>query len=254
MPIRYFIELAYDGTDFHGWQIQPNGISVQGVLQDALSLMLRQNISVTGAGRTDTGVHATYYVAHFDTVKELKNISALIGRLNRYLGRSVAIFSITPVIETAHARFDAIERSYEYHVILSKNPFLDKFSTKLNYTPDWNLMNICCRKLIGTHDFTSFSKLHTDVKTNICRVYNAYWEFQDTDRAVFNISADRFLRNMVRAITGTLLDVGRGKITEEDFSQIFVAKNRNRAGMSMPPQGLFLTNIKYPDSIFRRLF
>ena len=226
---RYFIELAYNGSGYNGWQIQPNAPSVQEEINKALSLLLKQEINVTGAGRTDTGVHASFFVAHFESDVAISHTKALADKLNRFLGKNIAIKDIYAVLPDMHARFSAISRTYKYYINKNKNP----------------LMNNACELLLRYEDFTSFSKLHTDVKTNICHLMEANWEETD-EQLVFTIKADRFLRNMVRAIVGTLLDVGQGRITLEQFQQIIESKDRCKAGTSVPGNALFLCDIEYP--------
>ncbi len=242
---RYFIELAYNGSGYNGWQIQPNAPSVQGDINKALSLLLKQEINVTGAGRTDTGVHASFFVAHFDSETAILHTQALIDKLNRFLGKNIAIKDIYAVAPDAHARFSAISRTYKYYINKTKNPFSYPFAYRPHPLPDIRLMNKACELLLRYEDFTSFSKLHTDVKTNICHLMEAYWEETD-EQLVFTIKADRFLRNMVRAIVGTLLDVGQERITLEQFQKIIESKDRCKAGTSVPGNALFLCNIEYP--------
>jgi len=242
---RYFIELAYNGSEYNGWQIQPNAPSVQEDINRALSLLLKQDINVTGAGRTDTGVHASFFVAHFDSDVEIPYTKALTDKLNRFLGRNIAIKDIYPVFSDAHARFSAISRTYKYYINKTKNPFTYPFAYRPHPLPDIRLMNQACELLLHYKDFTSFSKLHTDVKTNICHLMEAGWE--DTEnQLVFTIKADRFLRNMVRAIVGTLLEVGQARITLDQFQKIIESKDRCKAGTSVPGNALFLCNIEYP--------
>ena len=242
---RYFIYLAYDGTRYHGWQIQPNGDSVQQQLMNALQTLLRREVvEVTGAGRTDTGVHAKLMVAHFDH-DEAIGYTLLADKLNRLLPPDISVFKVEPVNAEMHARFSAKARRYEYYVTLAKSPFLRQYRYKLHKVPDFQLMNQAVKMLLEVEDFTSFSKLHTDVKTNICHVSRAEWSQVDDVTWVFNIQADRFLRNMVRAIVGTLLEVGYGKLSLSDFQQVILRKDRCSAGMSVPAQGLFLADIQY---------
>lgn len=250
MKNRYFIQLSYKGTNYHGWQIQPNAISVQEILTKAFSTILREEIEITGAGRTDTGVHASYFIAHFDSEKENLNLDKkLIFKLNSYLPKDIAIYKILAVHPEAHARFDANSRTYYYYIHQQKDPFLLETSYYLPQKLDIDLMNKACELLFQFNDFTSFSKLHTDVKTNNCIIKKAFWT-QDYYKLKFTITADRFLRNMVRAIVGTLIDIGKKKITLEDFIQIIENKNRSDAGISVPAQGLFLANITYHKNIF----
>lgn len=246
---RYFTYLSYDGSAYHGWQIQPNGITVQECLEKALSTILRQPVSVTGAGRTDTGVHARLMVAHFDIETALSDTVVFTERLNRILPKDIAISKIVPVRNDAHSRFDALSRTYHYYLSFSKDPFNGRYSMKLHSSLDWEKMNRAAACLFNYTDFTSFSKLHTDVKTNNCKIMKAEWS-KEGNLFRFTIQADRFLRNMVRAIVGTLLDVGRGRLNIEDFCHIIETKNRCNAGTSVPAQALFLVDIAYPDKIF----
>lgn len=250
--MRYFMTLAYRGEPFHGWQRQPHDISVQQTVEEALGTILRCGVvPVVGAGRTDTGVNASKMVAHFDTVTPLPDDkSALIRGLNSLLGKDIALFSIIPVKDDAHARFDAVSRTYHYHVHNVKSPFSYPLSWQAPPGLDFALMNEAARLLLETDDFTSFSKLHTDVRTNICKVTRAEWVSEGEDRRVFIITADRFLRNMVRAVVGTLVDVGRGKLTVSQFREIIDRKDRCAAGTSMPAHALFLHDVTYPDSVF----
>ena len=243
---RYFVKLSYKGTHFHGWQIQPNALTVQEVLQKAFSLLLKEDIAITGAGRTDAGVHAVNYTAHFETSEPVNNIPDLIYKLNSFLSSDIAIHEIFPVKEDVHARFSALSRTYEYRIHQKKNPFLRETSLYVYEKLDFTAMNSVAKILFEYNDFTSFSKLHTDTKTNLCKIIRAEW-IDRNEQKVFIIEADRFLRNMVRAITGTLLDVGRGKINENDFRKIIESKNRSSAGASAPAHALFLTEIKYPE-------
>ncbi|MBN2806729.1 MAG: tRNA pseudouridine(38-40) synthase TruA [Prolixibacteraceae bacterium] len=243
---RYFLQLAYNGTDFHGWQFQPNAITVQEVLGKALSLLLRETIEVTGAGRTDTGVHASFYVAHFETSLRLDEPLKHVAKLNGLLPRSIRIDQLFEVHEQLHARFDAISRTYHYYISTHKEPFRDQLTSFVPYALNLELMNLAAGHLLKTTDFTSFSKLHTDVKTNNCKVVKAEWT-QREGLLVFEIQADRFLRNMVRAIVGSLVDVGRGKSSIDDFKMIIESRDRSRAGASALAKGLFLSDIQYPE-------
>ena len=242
---RYFLRLAYRGAPFHGWQVQPNAVSVQGEVEKAMSVVLRTHISVVGAGRTDTGVNARTMYAHFDFEGELPEKGRLLVSLNRLLGRDIAVHDIIPVHAGAHARFDASERSYKYFVSFEKTPFFYPLSWHCPKGLDITLMNEAARLLLDTADFTSFAKLHSDAKTNICKVTKAEWSLEGGSIAVFSITADRFLRNMVRAIVGTLIDVGRGKLSLEGFRRIIERKDRCAAGQSMPGEALFLWDVKY---------
>lgn len=239
--------LAYNGAPFHGWQSQPNAISVQQTIERALTTVLRKPTPIVGAGRTDTGVNARRMVAHFDHEKPVTDISKLLKAINTIVGPDIAIYSIAPVHDSAHARFDATSRTYHYYTVNHKSPFFHNLAWQEPASGlDFDAMNRAAALLLEVDDFTSFSKLHTDVKTNICNVTEAYWKEVDNCGHVFVISANRFLRNMVRAVVGTLIDVGRGKITIEQFQQIVDEKNRCAAGTSMPPQALYLWDIDYP--------
>lgn len=246
---RYFIYLAYDGTAYHGWQIQPNGTSIQERLMQALATLLRQEVEVTGAGRTDAGVHARLMVAHFDSPAPL-DTTLMTDKLNRLLPPDIAVYRLRPVRNDAHARFDATSRTYQYHITTAKNPFARQYSYRLFRTPDIGRMNEAAATLPLYTDFTSFSKLHTDVKTNNCRIMEAAWTQVDDVTWVFTIRADRFLRNMVRAVVGTLLEVGRGKMDVDGFRRVIEQKDRCRAGTSVPGNALFLVDVTYPDSLF----
>ncbi len=242
---RFFLRLSYRGAPFHGWQIQPNAVSVQGEIEKALSIILRAPMTIVGAGRTDTGVNARVMYAHFDFDNPLPDKGRLLVSLNRLVGRDIAIHDIIPVSDNAHARFDASERTYKYFVTFEKSPFFYGLSWYCTNDLDINKMNEAASLLLDTDDFTSFAKLHSDSKTNICHVSKAEWKMEGDAAAVFTISADRFLRNMVRAVVGTLVDVGRGKLTLDGFRKIIERKNRCAAGQSMPGEALFLWNVKY---------
>lgn len=246
---RYFIELAYNGSQFHGWQIQPNAITVQEVLNDALQKALRREVNVVGCGRTDTGVHASYFVAHFDMDDRVESVNKLVYKLNRIVGNYISVYAIQQVSNEAHSRFSATSRTYHYYLQSHKNPFLNGFSYRPFYQFDINKMNAAAKVLFEHTDFTSFSKLHTDTKTNNCKILKAEWIPRE-EGAVFVIQADRFLRNMVRAIVGTQLEVGRGKIDEAGFERIIEAKDRGLAGTSVPGQALFLVDVEYPKEVF----
>lgn len=250
--MRYFLKLAYNGLPFHGWQRQPNAASVQQVIEESLRTIFQKEIPVTGAGRTDTGVHAREMYAHFDIEDEIKDKNRFLLSLNRMAGRDISFYDVIPVTDDAHARFDATGRTYRYYITDREDPFLYNFTHLIKEPLDVEEMNRAAAKLLEVSDFTSFAKLHTDTKTNICDVREARWEKdKNTGLLVFTISADRFLRNMVRAVVGTLIMVGRKKITLEEFDDIIKSRNRCNAGNSMPPQALFLEKIDYPDSIFR---
>lgn len=247
--MRYFIYFSYCGTRYHGYQIQPNALSVQEEMERALSTILRLPVSLVAAGRTDTGVHARMMVAHFDLPQEQETTS-LVARLNSLLPPDIAAEKMVAVADSAHARFDALSRTYEYRVTLRKEPFDIGQVTRLYKKPDFDLMNEAAQHLLKVRDFASFCKAHSDNKTTICNVHRAFWQQQDEARWVFTIEADRFLRNMVRAIVGTLLEVGRGRMSIEEFIDIIEKHDRRAAGESMPPDGLYLTNICYPTAIF----
>ncbi len=247
MSQRYFIRLAYDGAKYHGWQVQPNAISVQEELQRVFSLILRESIELVGCGRTDAGVHARYFVAHIDAQQTIVDPDRLVFKLNSFLDRAIAIYDIYAVDEDMHARFSAISRSYEYHLVCRKSPFLEAYSFRPSFYPNFDKMNEAASRLLDYEDFTSFSRLHTDTFTNDCDVTLAEWRRHDSEHWVFYISANRFLRNMVRAIVGTLLEVGRGKLSVEEFCAIIEAKDRGKAGASAPAKGLFLTDVLYPE-------
>lgn len=241
--MRYFITLSYDGTAYHGWQIQPHSISVQEELHKALSTLLRQPMEVVGAGRTDTGVHASKMVAHFD-YGEL-DCQQLVYKLNKILPRDIAVQKVEAVADDMHARFSAKSRTYNYFVHLSKDPFRRAYSWQVYGEPDFDLMNRAAEVLMEYTDFTSFSKLNTDTKTNDCTITEAHWDRVGDGQWCFTISANRFLRNMVRAIVGTLLEVGRGRMTIEQLRQVIEAKDRCRAGDSVPGNALFLVEVEY---------
>lgn len=246
---RYFIELSYSGKNYCGWQIQPNAISVQETLQEAISTIMREKIDVVGAGRTDSGVHARKMIAHFDWDDKNFNKKDLCKKLNSFLAKDISIHWIKEVTDDVHARFSAISRTYSYHITQSKDPFLHEYRHRIFFNPDIELMNRLGIILLDIDDFTSFSKLHTDVKTNICNLETAHWEKVD-DGFVFTIQSDRFLRNMVRSIVGTLLQAGRGRLTEKQFYQIIKAKDRSAAGESAPAHALFLEKVEYPNNIW----
>ncbi len=248
--MRYFINLSYNGTNYHGWQAQKNAISIQKVLTDALCMMLREEVSLTGCGRTDAGVHAREYYAHMDLVKELGRTQAgkLVFKLNSFLGKDISLRDIFSVRPDAHARFSATLRTYKYYITLVKDPFLVDRSYYHFGPIDIDLMNRGAELIMKYSDFTSFSKVDSDTKTKICRISEAQWE-RSGDLLVFTISADRFLRNMVRAIVGTLLDLGTGKMLLRDLKLVIEAKNRSDAGDSVAACGLFLEQVVYPEDI-----
>lgn len=244
--MRYFITLSYDGAAYNGWQIQPNTPSVQETLQKALSTLLRTSTEIVGAGRTDTGVNASFMVAHFDfgTAFNTDELTQLSYKLNKFLPADIAIQDIRPVSDDMHARFSATSRTYHYYIVTEKTPF-EPYAYRYPQPLNFDLMNQACQLLLTTSDFTSFAKLHTDTKTNICTVTYAHWQQLTPIKWQFTITANRFLRNMVRAIVGTLLDVGRGTITLQQFQQIIEKKDRCSAGNSVPGNALFLSDIKY---------
>jgi tRNA pseudouridine38-40 synthase len=241
--LRYFIELAYKGTNYHGWQMQPDAISVQETLQKALTILLNATIDIVGAGRTDTGVHAKHMFAHFDFKTEI-DTPQLVHKLNSYLPKDIVIYTIFKVNDESHARFDAIKRTYEYHIHTQKDAFENEGSYQFNQPLDIKKMNEACAILYNHNDFECFSKVNTDVRTFNCVIFEAYWS-QIGNKIIFTITADRFLRNMVRAIVGTMISVGTEKINIIDFEKIIESKNRSQAGFSVPAQGLYLTKIEY---------
>lgn len=242
--MRYFITFSYDGTAYHGWQIQPHSVSVQEEIQKALSTLLRRPMEVVGAGRTDTGVHARKMFAHFDSEYELE-CPQLVYKLNKLLPRDIAVQQVERVDDDMHARFSAKSRTYHYYVHLDKNPFLRSYSWQVYGNPDFELMNRAAAVLMEYTDFTSFSKVNTDTKTNDCTITEAHWDRVADGQWRFTITANRFLRNMVRAIVGTLMEVGRGRMTIEQLRNVVDAKDRCRAGDSVPGNALFLVDVKY---------
>ena len=242
--MRYFIWFGYDGTHYHGWQIQPNGVTVQSELERCLSLLMREKVSVTGAGRTDVGVHARRMAAHFDTVQELDG-ALLVKKLNGLLHEDIAVYNIERVADDLHARFSATSRTYHYYIHTHKSPFLNQYSLEIHYQLDYALMNEAGRVLTEYEDFGAFCKAGSDVKTTLCKVTQAQWIQTSPTEWYFEITANRFLRNMVRAVVGTLVEVGRGRMSLEEFRQVIEGKKRTQAGESMPAKGLFLEDIKY---------
>lgn len=245
MP-RYFMRLSYCGAPFHGWQSQPDAVSVQSVIEDALAKVMRRQVPIVGAGRTDAGVNARLMVAHFDLDAPIADARRLVASLNAMVGRDIAIHDLCPVADDAHARFDAISRTYHYYAHTRKSPFASRLSWLAPPTLDFDAMNVAAGLLIGRRDFTSFSKLHTDTRTNICDLRQAVWQDIGDGNFCFVITADRFLRNMVRAVVGTLADVGRHKIKPADVLDILDRKDRCAAGTSMSAHALFLWNVVYP--------
>ena len=246
---RYFIYFSYDGAAYHGWQVQPNAITVQQVLEEALAKLVRQPLPLVGAGRTDAGVNAACMVAHGDLPCEV-DCAQLVYKLNKILPPDIAVSDVRRVKDDAHARFDALSRRYNYHVVTAKSPFARRYACRVLPGVDFEAMNRAAEILYEYTDFTSFSKLHTDVKTNNCKVTFARWRQVSNNEWVFEIEADRFLRNMVRAIVGTLLLVGRGKLTLDGFRTVIENKARGEAGDSAMGEALFLVDVKYPDDIF----
>ena len=243
--MRYFAELSYKGTDYCGWQRQPNSPSVQQTIEEALSTILRESVEVVGAGRTDTGVHAAFYVAHFDTSRPIANPSDFVYHLNALLPEDIAFGRIYEVNSEAHARFDATEREYRYYIEPRKNPFTRATSWQLTTPLNVNAMNRAAQVLLTTEDFTTFAKLGSNNTNNICHIFRAEWIEIECGMLVFVFRANRFLRNMVRAVVGTLVDVGRGKITPEEFADIVASRNLSRSSSSAPAAGLFLTDVSY---------
>jgi tRNA pseudouridine38-40 synthase len=247
MPHRYFIKLAYNGARYHGWQVQENAMTVQEVITNAVRLMWLKDFKMVGCGRTDTGVHAKEYYAHFDLGEEKskEELDDLAHRLNRYLPDDIVIYNLFQVPPGLHSRYDALSRTYEYHIHTRRDPFLNEFSWFFHQKLDIDLMNRGGEIITEYNDFTSFSKANIKRKTNLCKVSRAYWE-QTENRLVFTITADRFLHDMVRAIVGTLVDLGQNKISIEELRKIIENKDRCSAGQSVPARGLFLTRIEYP--------
>ena len=246
--MRYFLEISYNGTPYHGWQRQPNAISIQQVLEQSLTTLLQNNTSIVGAGRTDAGVHAKKMIAHFDSQKAIETL-LLVRKLNSILPLHIAVHNILNVQPEAHARFDATKRAYKYYITLTKDPFLTNQAYYIKRTLNVDAMVDATKILLKHRDFKCFSKSKTDVKTYHCHITEAYWQ-RDNDQLIFNIVADRFLRNMVRAIVGTLLEVGMHKIKVEDVTRIIKSRDRSQAGYSVPAHGLYLTEVEYPTSIF----
>ena len=246
--MRYFITFAYDGTSFHGSQTQPNGNTVQAEMEAAFATILRTPVALTFAGRTDAGVHADKMVAHFDYDRVVP--ANLVGRLNNLLPPSIAVRDLQRVTDEAHARFDAVQRTYHYRITTRKDPFLHVNHTRVAPGLDFDAMNEAAHLLLGKQDFASFCRVHTDVKTTICNVKEAYWVRENETEAYFVISADRFLRNMVRAVVGTLFDIGRHKTTAADMKAVIDAHNRQQAGHSAPAEGLSLVEIIYPQNLY----
>lgn len=255
MP-RYFLHMAYDGTAYYGWQVQPDQPTVQQVMEVAISTLLREDVGITGAGRTDTGVHASCFVVHFDTrtpidtMPDYAGLEQWVFKLNRFLPPDIVVYEAKEVAEDLHARFSATYRTYHYQISTVKPLYNRKYAHYLYGRLDTKAIQRCCQVVLDTRDFTSFSKLHTDVKTNLCQVTGIEWVTLE-DGYRFEIRADRFLRNMVRSIVGTLLEVGMGKLDEKGFREIIDARDRGRAGQSVPAKGLFLVDIGYGSKVFK---
>ncbi len=249
--MRYFLEIAYDGGRFHGWQVQPNALSVQEVLEDCLSKILRESISTTGSGRTDTGVHASQQFVHFDTAQHL-DVEHIVYRLNRILPDDIAAIKLYLVSPEAHARFDAFARTYHYHITLRKDPFKRHHAYFLNRDVDVDSMNKASEILLKHEDFTTFSKVKGDTKHYRCNMYKAVWK-KEGEELMFTIRANRFLRGMVRLIVGALVDVGRGKLTVDAFEQIIISQDRSKASGAAPAEGLYLAKVEYPEHIFKSI-
>lgn len=244
--MRYFIEISYNGGAYHGWQVQPNAITVQDVLERALSHILGEPITIVGAGRTDTGVHAKQMFAHFDT--DVSFTANIVYKLNAYLPKDISIVDVFEVKSDAHARFDALSRTYLYRIALKKNVFDFDFTYYMKQALDVNRMQVASKVLFGYNDFQCFSKSNTDVKTYNCKIMQCDWQLVE-DELQLTITADRFLRNMVRAIVGTLINIGLGKITLEDLKNIIESKNRSEAGYSVPAHALYLVSVTYPQDL-----
>lgn len=245
---RYFIEFAYRGTHYHGWQFQKNAHSVQAEMEKALSVILKQPSYLTGSGRTDTGVHATQQFAHFDTALNLEEAD-FVQRINGVLPKDIAVYALLKVRNDAHARFDAKWRSYLYKITLRKEPFEEERAWLLYYIPSVDKMNEASKLLLEHEDFQCFSKVHTDVNHFNCKIKEAYWE-QNGNQLLFHITANRFLRGMVRTIVGTLVQVGLGRLDSDQFQEILDSKNRSQAKAASPAQGLYLCKVVYPQEIF----
>jgi len=248
---RYFIKLSYNGTNYHGWQSQPGVTTLQDVLKNALDILLKEEVSLTGAGRTDTGVHAKVFYAHFNSGHQPDFFSEndILFKLNCILPHDIAVDSILLVKEKAHARYDAISRTYQYIIERRKNPFTQDLAYHYSGKLDLENIRLATSKLFNHSDYTSFSKSNTQVNNNLCQIMDAKW-YEQGSRWIFEITANRFLRGMVRAITGTLIETGKGKLTPEDFEKIIESKDRQKAGYAVPGYGLYLTDISYPGHIF----
>lgn len=245
---RYFIRLAYNGTNYHGWQVQDNAHTVQAEINEKLSLLLGEVVNVVGCGRTDAGVHAREFFAHFEAGQLKISPDELSYKLDRFLPGDVVVYNIFKVNADSHSRFSAISRTYRYFISRTKDPFCDKQCYYFHGPLDLESMEKACQYLFEFEDFTSFSKLHTQTTTNLCKISEAFWE-EKNGKLIFTITADRFLRNMVRAVVGTLLEIGKGKLKTEDMKNIIEAKDRSKAGFSVPAQGLFLEKVSYPFNV-----
>ena len=248
--MRYFIYFSFNGKHYHGWQKQKNSLTVQEKIEESLSVLLKDKILVTGAGRTDAGVHAKQMVAHFDFNEHFENSNKLVFKLNQFLSNDISVKSLKSVKNNAHARFDAISRTYEYHISRDKDVFSEEYSYHLNYSLNKKKINKAIKIIINNKDFKCFTKSKTNVTNYICNIIDSKWMEFDK-KYVFKITANRFLRNMVRSIVGTLIDVGLEKTSIDDFIEIIMSKNRSMAGYSVPAKGLFLTKISYPEEIFK---
>ncbi len=246
--MRYFIEFSFNGTNYHGWQMQSNAITVESVLSRSISIKLNEQIKLFGASRTDTGVHAVQMFAHFDTGKRFIELD-LVMKLNSFLPKDIFISSIFKVKDDVHARFSAMDRTYQYYISNKKNVFNSNLYI-INSDLNISLMNKACDFLLGKKDFTSFAKKHSDTNNNICNVYEAYWNHEKSE-LVFTIKSNRFLRNMVRSIVGTLVQVGNQNLSIDSLNHIFDSRDRSESGFSVPAKGLFLTSINYPENIFK---
>ena len=242
--MRYFIWFSYDGTRYHGWQVQPNGVTVQSELERCLSLLLRESVAVTGAGRTDAGVHARVMAAHFDTETAI-DVAVLVKKLNGLLPYDISVSRVESVAADMHARFSATSRTYHYYIHTRKNPFIRQYSQELHYQLDFDRMNEAGQVLMEYEDFGAFCKAGSDVKTTICHVTHARWHQTSPTEWYFEITANRFLRNMVRAVVGTLIEVGRGRMSMDEFRMVIEGKQRTMAGESMPAKALFLEEVVY---------
>ena len=247
--MRYFLAISYCGTKYHGWQRQPNSLSIQQTIEDAISIILKKKILLIAAGRTDAGVHALNMYAHFDANINREIESKLVGLINSFLDDSISIKKVMKVIDSAHARFDAISRTYKYKISFLKDPFRHERYFELRNKINFENIKIATESLLLHNDFKSFSKTRSDVKNYLCDIYEVDWKLKN-DKAVFTITANRFLRNMVRAIVGTLIEVGKKKISVDDFNNIIIQRDRTKAGFSVPACGLYLVNVKYSKNIF----